>query len=140
MRAQSEIVSGYDIQVAGSLEALFITCADSVQVGHNIAAKTWISVRLSVDCGGSMISGCYVAVGEYIKVTDHIEAGKGIEAGLSIDAQTIASGTRIFAGTTLSKCPSQQEMQIRAKLLKGKVAFGELVEPDLHWYFAPPFF
>lgn len=58
-----------------------------------------------------------------------IEAGWGIKAGLTITAKCISSGLRIFAGIATWKKPDTEEMQIRAKLIDGEIAFGELVEP-----------
>jgi len=66
----------------------------------------------------------------YFGAGSGIEAGDGIEAGFGIAGKTISSDLRIFAGLCLWRLPEPEEMKIRAKLLKGTIAFGELVEPE----------
>jgi len=60
----------------------------------------------------------------------YIKAGWGIEAGFAITAKWVSSRLRIFAGLCIWRLPKPEEMQIRAELRGGTIAFGELVEPE----------
>lgn len=63
------------------------------------------------------------------KAGSGIEAGEGIEAGWGIVGKWIFSGLRIFAGLCNWRIPTAEEMQIRAELRGGVIAFGEHVPP-----------
>ena len=62
------------------------------------------------------------------KAESGIEAGWGIEAGLGIEAALIDVRLRIFAGTCSWRLVSKKQMQIKAKIISGTIAYGELVE------------
>ena len=68
--------------------------------------------------------------GSGISAGDGISAGSGISAGLSVAAKWIEARLRIFAGLCDWKLPEPEEMEIRAELRKGVVAFGTLIAPE----------
>lgn len=59
-----------------------------------------------------------------------IEAGEGIKAGFSISGGWVFSGMRIFAGTCLWHSPNAEDMEVRAELRGGVIAFGNHIAPE----------
>ena len=79
--------------------------------------------------GSGIKAGSGIEAGWGIEAGSGIEAGWGIEAGLSVSAKFVAVRLRIFAGLCLWRQPTREEMQIRAEVRSGTVAFGEVVAP-----------
>jgi len=100
-----------------------------IKAGDGIEAGGGIKAGCGIEAGGGIEAGSGIEAGGGIKAGGGIEAGSGIEAGWGISAKTISSKLRIFAGLCLWRLPTKEECQIRAKLLSGTIAFGELVEP-----------
>ena len=119
---------------------LYITAADldenNVYVG-TADVTDWIgSIEIAANLGWVRFSGGLRASfsirampGSGIDAGEGIEAVWGIKAGLGIEAKWISSGLRIFAGLCNWRLPTAEEMQIRAELRSGTIAFGEHVPP-----------
>jgi hypothetical protein len=143
MNAELSIQSGLDIQSKNALIA-----------GQSISATGFIKVGMFIEAGGDIVSGSYIEAGTFIFspsniiASSHIKSGSriqtplgkiqagtfieaewNIEAGKIIVAQSVSTGTRIFAGMCFHMIPKPEDMEIRAKLIKGVVAYGTLVEP-----------
>lgn len=99
-----------------------------------VAAGIWLRVRGGIEAGegikagGGIEAGWGIKAGRGIEAGGGIEAGWGIEAGLSITAKWIACPLRIFAGLCLWRLPTPAEMEVRAEVRSGTVAYG-VVKP-----------
>tara|TARA_Y100000296_G_scaffold58551_1_gene67501 strand:- start:11 stop:466 length:456 start_codon:yes stop_codon:yes gene_type:complete len=125
----TEIVQG-SINIAPDLgtvrfrRSLRVTGSILAGSGSGISAGEGISAGRGIVAGRNITAGWGISAGEGIK------SGWGIVAGLAITAATISSGLRVFAGTATWKLPEPHEMEVRARLLSGEVAFGTLIEPE----------
>ena len=122
------------------MQTLIITRADlddtNTYVGATDVSDFAGHIEIAADLGHVHFTGSLRAAGSVralagsgIKAGSGIEAGWGIEAGLSVSAKFVAVRLRIFAGLCLWRQPTREEMQIRAEVRSGTVAFGEVVAP-----------
>ena len=114
------------------MEILKITKADIDKDGYYKEPSVDFDGRIEIDANlGWVRFKKFVRAKSSIiaKAGSGIEAGEGIEAGWGIEGKTIASKLRIFAGLCIWRMPTAEEKQIRAKLIEGEIAYGELVEP-----------
>ena len=109
-----------------------------IEAGSCIKAGSGIKAGWGIEAGSGIEAGYGIKAGYGIEAGSGIKAGSGIEAGLGIVSKTISSGVRIFAGLCIWRLPENHEMEIRAKLLKGEIAFGTLVEPEATSVDQPP--
>lgn len=108
--------------------------ADNRYVG-SADITAWIGhIEIAADLGTVMFRATLSAAGHIsalagsgIKAGDGIEAGWCIKAGLSIEAESVSARLRIFAGLCSWRMPTPLEMQIRAQLHSGTIAYGTLV-------------
>ena len=126
--------AGYIRALAGSgIEAgLGIDAGEDINAGLGIKAGLGISAGSYIKAGSGIEAGLGISAGEDIEAGWGINAGLGISAGLSISATFVSTPTRIFAGLCLWRFPTAEEMQIRAEIRSGTVAFGEVVPPQPH--------
>ena len=80
--------------------------------------------------GSGIKAGDSIKAGGGIEAGSGIKAGLGIEAGLGIKAKWLSVRLRIFAGVCMWRLPEPGEMEIRAELRSGTVAFGKHIQPD----------
>ena len=93
-------------------------------------ASIAVKGRIRALAGSGISAGDGISAGSGISAGDGISAGSGISAGLSVAAKWIEARLRIFAGLCDWKLPEPEEMEIRAELRKGVVAFGTLIAPE----------
>ena len=74
-------------------------------------------------------AGTSIVSGGSIKARGSIEAGGSIVSGLWIASKWIKARLRIFAGLCSWRMPKSNEMEIRADLRGGTIAFGAHVPP-----------
>lgn len=126
------IVGGGDIRVGGDIETGHgITANYGIIVSGDIKAFYAINAGCAIKAGRGIETDSHITAGACITAGGDIKAGKGINAGLSIHAKSISSELRIFAGISSSSIPQKEDMEIRAKLIKGTIAHGKLVEPKI---------
>ncbi len=92
------------------------------------------NIEIEGNLGYVRFEGYLIATGYIIaEAGSGIEAGEGIKAGFTIFCKLALNiRLRIFAGLTIYKKPTKQEMQITCgKLEKGEVCFGELIETGI---------
>jgi hypothetical protein len=97
--------------------------------GSEIKTYYGIKAGRGIKAGWGISAGRGIKAGWGIKAGLGIKAGDGILAGLSIYAKTIECNYNIIAGTCNWKIPKDEEKQIKAKIIKGTVAFGTHIEP-----------
>ena len=119
-----------DINTSEEIDGDLIIDADLGCVHFKKSLMVKYSIFANAGSDIKAVSGSIYA-GHGIKAGHGIEAGRGIEAGLSIIAKTVSSQMRIFAGLAIWKQPKPEEMQVRARLICGEIAFGELIEPEI---------
>lgn len=110
--------------IEGSLKVGNLFVAGHLVVRGNIEAGGGIKA------GGNIEAGCGIEAGWGIKAGGGIKAGCGIEAGGGIKATWIDCALRIFAGLVNRRLPTPEEMEIRAEIRRGTVAYGTLVETN----------
>ena len=127
IRTTSYIVaeSGSGISAGGGINA-----GTGIKAGRGVEAGSDIEAGWSIEVGTGIKAGRGVEAGEGITAGSGIEAGLGINAGLSIitlsdgiTAKTI-SCLRVAVGLN-----STYEYTIEAKILRGEVILGRIVEP-----------
>ena len=124
------IEAGWGIKAGWGIEAGFgIKAGEGIEAGRGIKAGEGIEAGRGIKAGEGIEAGSGIKAGEGIEAGWGIKAGEGIKAGLGIKAKWISSGLRIFAGTCNWCVPKPEEMQIRAELRGGIIAFGEHVPP-----------
>ena len=121
------LITADDIDGDGNFTGILPLDDEGFFVGHiKIAAKLGY-VTFS---GHLLVRGRIAAMaGSGIKAGLGIKAGEGIKAGFSINAQWLSSRLRIFAGLCLCRLPTPEEMEVRAELRGGVIAFGTHVPP-----------
>lgn len=85
--------------------------------------------RIRALSGTGIEAGAGIEAGYGIEAGWGIEAGTGIEAGLSIASKWVSVRLRIFAGMCSWKFPPPDEMEVRAEIRSGTIAFGTHVPP-----------
>ena len=100
-----------------------------IKAGFDIKAGRGIKAGLDIKAGRGIEAGWGIEAGFDIKAGLGIEAGRGIEAGLSIVGVWISARLRVFAGLCAWRLPDESEMEIRAELRGGIIAFGTHVPP-----------
>ena len=120
--AGSGIEAGEGIEAGSGIEA-----GEGIKAGWGIEAGSGIKAGEGIKAGSDIEAGSGIKAGWGIKAGSRIEAGEGIKAGLSISAKFITADLRIFAGLCSWRIPNNDEMQIRAVVRRGVVAFGEVV-------------
>ena len=101
-----------------------------IKAGEGIKAGWGIEAGSGIKAGESIEAGWGIEAGLGIKAGWGIDAGEGIAAGFSIVAKHISARLRIFAGICVWRLPKPSEMEIRAELRSGMIAFGKHVPPD----------
>ena len=107
-----------------------IKAGDSIKAGWGIEAGDSIEAGSGIKAGDSIEAGDSIKAGGGIEAGSGIKAGLGIEAGLGIKAKWLSVRLRIFAGVCMWRLPEPGEMEIRAELRSGTVAFGKHIQPD----------
>ncbi len=100
-----------------------------IEAGWGIEAGEGIEAGWGIKAGEGIEAGLGIEAGEGIEAGWGIKACLGIEAGFSISAKWVSSRIRIFAGTCIWRQPEPEEMQVRAELRGGTIAFGGHVPP-----------
>ena len=121
-------VSDYagSIEIAAGLE--WVWFASLKASGYILAeAGSGIKAGRGIEAGEGIKAGRGIEAGWGIEAGSGIKAGWGIEAGFSVDAKWVEARLRIFAGLCAWRLPDPDEMEIRAELRNGVVAFGTLV-------------
>ena len=106
-----------------------IEAGEGIEAGWGIKAGWSIEAGLGIKAGWGIEAGSGIKAGLGIEAGSGIEAGDGIEAGLSIVAKWVSSRLRIFAGLVLWRLPTDAELEIRAELRSGTIAYGVHVAP-----------
>ena len=106
----------------------YISAKGGIYAKGGISAEGDISAK-----GGIYAKGGISAEGDISAKGGILKAGYGITAGLKIYAKTtIESGMRIFAGTAPWSWITKEHSEIKCgKLLKGEIAYGNLIETGL---------
>ena len=134
VRLHSGINVGWCIRAAGELES-----------GGRIEAGDYIEANNILSYGGAIIAGGSIESRGSIKSIEHIMSGLCITAGGAIEAEwgiqaqsyitckgTLSAGCNIFAGLCAYKPSTRNDTEITcAKLIKGKIAYGRLVETGI---------
>ena len=125
IKAGFDIKAGLDIKAGRGIEAgLDIKAGRGIEAGgRGIKAGRGIEAGLGIEAGWGIKAGFDIKAGL------GIEAGRGIEAGLSIVGVWISARLRVFAGLCAWRLPDESEMEIRAELRGGIIAFGTHVPP-----------
>jgi len=112
-----------------------IVAGAGIEAGRGIVAGAGIEAGRSIVAGDGIEAGRGIVAGDGIEAGDGIVAGWGIEAGwgivagFSVTAKWVSARLRIFVGCCSWRLPSPDEMQLRAELRSGTVAFGTHVIP-----------
>ena len=128
-------------QITHTPVTLTITREDIDDAGNYIGASdvsAWQGrIEIAADLGWVRFAGDVRATqsiiamkGSGIEAGECIEAGWGIKAGLGIKAKWLSVRLRIFAGVCIWRLPQPGEMEIRAELRSGTIAFGKHIQPD----------
>jgi len=120
------------VAAAGRIRALAgsgIEAGEGIKAGSGIEAGEGIKAGWGIKAGEGIKAGLGIEAGSGIEAGLGIEAGSGIEAGFSIAAPWVSAALRIFVGLCLWREPTPDEMQLRAELRGGVLAFGEHVPP-----------
>jgi len=130
IKAGSGVKAGYDIKAGWGIEAgSGVKAGYDIKAGYGVKAGDGIEAGSGIKAGSSIESGSGIEAGSGIKAGDGIESGSGIEAGLSITAKWLSARLRIFAGACAHRLPTPKDMEIRAEVRSGIVAFGTVVAP-----------
>lgn len=97
-----------------------------IEAGSNIETGGSIEAGEGIEAGGSIEAGQGIEAGAGIEAGSNIVTGGSIKAGFSIIAKFISCKLRIFAGSCLWKIPSESEMEIKAEVRSGTIAYGIL--------------
>ena len=107
-----------------SKETIEIHLDDRFVIKGSIITEKSIIAECGIEAGYGIEAGEGIEAGWGIKAGEGIEAGWGIKAGYGIEA-----GFRIFAGVATYHSSKNCIKTISCKrLIKGEIAFGELIE------------
>ena len=127
--AEGGISAEGDISAEGGIYAKGgIYAEGDISAGGGISAEGGIYAKGDIYAKGGISAG-----GDISAKGGILEALHGITAGLKIYARTtIECGMRIFAGTTPWSWVGKEHREIKCgKLLKGEIAYGDLIETGL---------
>ena len=96
----------------------------SLEASYSIIAEAGSGIK----AGWRIEAGSGIEAGWGIKAGEGIKAGSGIKAGWGIEAKWLSIELRIFAGLCLWRLPTPKEMEIKAKIKRGTVCFGNVVD------------
>lgn len=106
--------------------------ADNTYVGETDVTEYDGHIEIAADLGCVRFTSGLSAAGSLRALAGSgIEAGWGIKADFSIIAKFVTTKQRIFVGLCLWREPKPDEMELRAELRSGTLAFGRHVHPAL---------
>lgn len=120
------------LSATGRIRALAgsgIEAGEGIKAGDGIKAGLGIEAGWGIKAGEGIKAGSGIEAGLGIEAGSGIKAGWGIKTGLAIIANHISARLRIFAGLCSWRIPEPSEMEIRADIRSGTIAFGTHVPP-----------
>ena len=143
----SECSKKYDgnIEIEGSLGtvrfkkgihasySIIANTGSGINAGWGINAGYGISAGYGIRAGRGINAGWGISAGRGISAGDGISAGYGVNAGYGIRAKLeLSASYNIFAGTSRHiKAEGDDKKITCGKLVKGTIAYGDLVETRL---------